>query len=260
MTGRMARMPCIFVAHGSPLLRDDAKWTGELRAWAEALPRPKYVVVLSAHWVTEGVTIGSSLLMPIQHDFTGLPKAYYDVTYAPNYPQDLEKRIKELLEPAGPVTVLSARGLDHGAYVPLVAMYPAADVPVLQMALPGQNVEALVSLGERLAPLRDEEVLLVATGFLTHNPKAVSYRKGEPPPDWAKQFDGWVADVLQKRDAKALARFRQAPGARMAHPTPEHLVPVGVALGASIGQDEPVTFPITGWAYGSMSKRSVQFG
>lgn len=253
-------MPCIFVAHGSPLLRDDAAWTAELRAWADAMPRPKSIVVMSAHWVTEGVSIGSSSLSPLQHDFTGLPRQYYDVKYAPNYPSELQKRLQELLEPAGPVTVLPARGIDHGAYVPLVAMYPAGDVPVLQMSVPGQNVAALVAFGQRLAVLRDEEVLLMTTGFLTHNQKAISYRRAEPPPDWARQFDAWAADVLQRRDAAALARFRQAPGAKMALPTAEHFIPVAVALGASLGRDEPVTFPVTGWAWGCMTKRSVQFG
>ena len=254
-------MPAIFVAHGSPLLRDDATWTGELRAWAEAMPKPRSILVLSAHWVTEKVSLGSSLLMPLNHDFTGLPKQYSDVKYSPSFAQDLQKRVHELLDPAGTVDEVAAHGLDHGVYVPLVAMYPAADVPVLQMSVPGLAIEPLVELGKRLAPLRDEGVLVMASGFLTHNPKAVSYRKGEAPPAWARDFDAWARDALEKRDVAALARFRQkAPGVKMALPTVEHFVPVAVALGASIERQEPVAFPITGWAYGCMSKRSVQFG
>ena len=254
-------MPAVFVAHGSPLLRDDAAWTGELRRWADAMPKPKAILVLSAHWVTEGVSLGSSVLMPLNHDFTGLPKPYYDVKYSPRFASDLQTRLHELLDPAGPVTDVAAHGLDHGVYVPLVAMYPDADVPVLQMSVPGLTIEPLVELGKRLAPLRDEGVLVMGSGFLTHNPRAISYRKGEPPPAWAREFDVWAMQVLEKRDVAALARFRQkAPGVKMALPTVEHFVPVAVALGASLGREEPVTFPITGWAYGCMSKRSVQFG
>lgn len=254
-------MPSVFVAHGSPLLRDDATWTAELRRWAEAMPKPRAVLVLSAHWVTEGVSLGSSLLMPLDHDFTGLPKAYYDVKYSPQHANELQTRVRELLNPAGPVTEVAAHALDHGVYVPLVAMYPDADVPVLQVSVPGLAIEPLVELGKRLAPLRDEGVLIMGSGFLTHNPKAVSYRKGEPPPAWAREFDTWAAQVLGQRDVAALARFRQkAPGVKMALPTVEHFVPVAVALGASVETEEPVSFPITGWAYGCMSKRSVQFG
>jgi len=142
----------------------------------------------------------------------------------------------------------------------MAAMYPAADIPVLEMSLPSLEVPALVDLGRKLAPLRDEGVLIVASGVLVHNDRSFSFRAGEPPPPWAKEFDAWVAQVLPARDATALAGFRKAPGARMAHPTVEHFVPLAVALGASLDRDEAVKFPITGFAYGSLSRRSVQFG
>ena len=251
------RMPCLFVSHGTPLLLDDRRWVGELRAWAEAIPRPTSVLVISAHWVEPKVMLGNIWNIPLQHDFKGFPKRYYEVTYGPPGARALNERMKTLLPD---VDHTPARGFDSATYVPMAAMYPAADIPVLEMSLPSLEVPALVELGRKLAPLRDEGVLVVASGVLVHNDRTFSFRAGEPPPPWAKDFDAWVAQVVAKRDAAALATFRKAPGARMALPTVEHFAPLAVALGASLGHDEPVTFPITGFAYGSLSRRSVQFG
>jgi 4,5-DOPA dioxygenase extradiol len=250
------RMPCLFVSHGTPLLLDDPRWVGELRAWAEALPRPRSVLVISSHWVESKLILGSTWNVPLLHDFKGFPKRYYEVTYAPPGARELNERVGKLLE----VDHTPSRGLDSATYVPMAAMYPAADIPVLEMSLPSLEVPALVELGRKLAPLRDEGVLIVASGALVHNDRTLSFRAGEPPPQWAKEFDAWIAQVLPGRDATALAAFRKAPGARMAHPTVEHFVPLAVALGASLDRDEPVKFPITGFAYGSLSRRSVQFG
>jgi 4,5-DOPA dioxygenase extradiol len=257
-----SRMPSIFLAHGSPLLLDDDVWVDELRRWADAMPRPKAVLVISAHWLDAPVTLGATRTVPLVYDFYGFPKRYYDLRYpAPGAP-DLARRVRELLSPVGPVADAPERGLDHGAYVPLVAMYPRADVPVLQMSIPTIDPEPLLQIGRRLAPLRHEGVLLVGSGFLTHNLRAISL-DGPPrdPPAWSSEFDAWSRDVLEKRDVDALVHYRErAPGVRMALPTHEHFVPVAVAMGASIDATEPVAFPITGFAYGSMTKRSVQFG
>jgi 4,5-DOPA dioxygenase extradiol len=179
---------------------------------------------------------------------------------APGAPE-LAGRVRELLEPSQPVFAEPTRGLDHGAYVPLVAMYPGADVPVLQMSIPTMKPDVLLELGRKLAPLRDEGVLIVGSGFLTHNLRAIDWSSSSPPPSWASEFDAWSAEVLARRDVDALAKYRDAaPGVREALPTHEHFVPVAVALGASLERSEPVTFPIGGWSYGSFSKRSVQFG
>src|SRR4030095_7255129 len=135
------------------------------------------------------------------------------------------------------------RGLDHGAYVPLVAMYPEADIPVLQMSIPTMDPATLMTLGRALAPLRDEGILIVGSGFLVHNLRAIDMSRTTPPP-WASEFDAWAAEAIAKRDVDALAKYRQtAPGVRMALPTHEHFVPVLVALGASLDRTERVTFP-----------------
>jgi 4,5-DOPA dioxygenase extradiol len=258
----MDRIPSIFLAHGSPLLLDDAVWVEELRHWALALPRPRAVLMISAHWLDAPVTLGATRTLPLVYDFYGFPKRYYDVKYAAPGAPELAARVHALLDPGGPVADDPGRGLDHGAYIPLLAMYPDASVPVLQMSIPTMDPAPLLELGRRLSPLRDEGVLIVGSGFLTHNLRAVSFSEPQaPPPSWSVEFDAWSGEMLQKRDVDALVHYRErAPGVRMALPTHEHFDPVAVALGASVDGSEAVSFPISGFTYGSMTKRSVQFG
>jgi 4,5-DOPA dioxygenase extradiol len=255
-----SRMPAIFLAHGSPFLLDDAEWVAQLGAWAKAMPRPTSVLMLSAHWEQRPVTLGATRTVPLVYDFYGFPEQYYRVTYqAPGAP-DLARRVRELLEPSQPIAE-SERGLDHGAYVPLVAMYPGADVPVLQASLPTLDPPALFELGRALAPLREEGVLIVGSGFLTHNLRAWDQSPRPVTPAWAAEFDAWAADVIERQDVDRLLAYRsQAPGVRQALPTHEHFVPSVVAMGTAADKAGPVSFPITGFYGGSMTKRSVQFG
>ncbi len=254
-------LPALFVAHGSPLLIDDATWVQELRQWAESIPRPSAILVISAHWVDRPITLSATDPVPVVHDFYGFPSRYYELAYpAPGAPA-LARRVRELLTPAGPVVQDPRRGLDHGAYVPLLAMYPSADVPVLQMSLPGMDPAELVQVGRRLAPLRSEGVLVVGSGFLTHNMRAIDFRSGASVPSWAAEFDAWAAAALARRDLDGLVAYRdKAPAVRMALPTHEHFAPVLMTLGTSVDLREETTFPIIGWTYGSFTKRSVQFG
>src|SRR2546427_3740559 len=130
------RMPVIFVAHGSPLLLDDTEWVEELKEWAQLMPRPKSILMLSAHWEQRPITLGATRTVPLVYDFYGFPAKYYEVRYPAEGAPDLARRVRELLGKTQPVADDEKRGLDHGAYVPLVAMYPEADVPVLQVSLP----------------------------------------------------------------------------------------------------------------------------
>lgn len=251
-------MPSIFLAHGSPLLLDDAAWVKELRAWGAALARPKSILTISAHWEKSPIAIGATTTVPLVYDFYGFPKKYYDVTYPSPGAPELAQRVRSLV---GTSVDDPKRGLDHGAYIPFVAMYPEADVPVLQISIPTMDPASLVELGRKLAPLRREGVLIVGSGFLTHNMRAIDFEGRSAPPSWASEFDAWSAEVLAKRDVDALVSYRaNAPGVRMALPTHEHFVPVLVSLGASVDASEAATFPITGFTYGSFTKRSVQFG
>ncbi len=253
-------MPAIFLAHGSPLLLDDDAWVRELGGWAAAMPRPTAVLMLSAHWEERPITLGATRRVPLVYDFYGFPAKYYDVRYpAPGAPE-LAARVEALLGGREPVA-RSDRGLDHGAYVPLLAMYPKADVPVLQVSLPSEDPATLFELGRALAPLRREGVLIVGSGFLTHNLRAMDMSPGAATPAWAVEFDAWAADVLARQDVDELLDYRRrAPGVRQALPTREHFVPVLAAAGAAAAVPGPVAFPITGYNFGSLTKRSVQFG
>ena len=253
------RMPVIFAAHGAPVLLDDDAWMEELSTWSAAMPRPKAVLMVSAHWDEKPVTLAATTTVPLVYDFYGFPERYYQTKYpAPGAP-DLAARVRELLRAqAIAVTDDPKRGLDHGAYVPLVAMYPRADVPVLQMSMPGLDAQQLFRLGRALSPLRDEGVLVFGSGFLTHNMR-YAFRPGVP--DWAREFDDWAAGALSRFDVDQLIDFQtRAPAAQMALPTWEHYAPLLVAAGA-VGDGKPeVSFPITGfWMDGAFTRRSVKF-
>lgn len=259
-TGTVRRMPVIFAAHGAPILLDDAQWMAELAAWSSALPKPRSILMVSAHWEARPTTLGATDPVPLLYDFFGFPEKYYQTRYpAPGAPE-LRARVHQLLDQGGiACTDEPKRGLDHGAYVPLVAMYEACDVPVLQMSIPGLVPGELVALGRALAPLRDEGVLIFGSGFLTHN-MHYAFRPGTP--EWAREFDQWVEDALSTMNVDALEDFQErAPAAHLALPTWEHYAPVLVAAGAAVEQAPQVTFPITGWwMQGAFTKRSVQFG
>ena len=252
-------MPVIFAAHGAPVLLDDKIWMGELAAWAKAMPKPKSVLMVSAHWEEPAATIGATQPVPLVYDFYGFPERYYQTKYpAPGAP-DLAVRIRALLGGQGlAVAEEATRGLDHGAYVPLVPMYPEADVPVLQLSMPTLNAKTLFALGQALAPLRNEGVLIFGSGFLTHN-KRYDFRPGIPA--WAKEFDAWAEQAIGRFDVDALQDFQaRAPAASTALPTWEHYAPLLVAAGAASEGPHSVSFPITGfWMDGAFTRRSVQF-
>jgi 4,5-DOPA dioxygenase extradiol len=259
-TSATPRTPVIFLAHGSPLLLEDQRWASELATWAASIGRPRAILMLSAHWVDAPITLGATSTVPLVYDFYGFPEHHYQVKYpAPGAPK-LAARLRELLRGTEPLRE-STRGLDHGAYVPLVCMYPQADVPVLQVSLPSLDARRVFELGRALAPLRDEGVLIVGSGFLTHNLGMADLRGRSPAPLWAKEFDDWAAGVLSRRDVDALLDYRaRAPAVDLALPTHEHFVPVLAALGASATHEGAPKFPVQGFAYGSMTRRSVQWG
>lgn len=256
----MTTLPSIFLAHGAPPLLDDPEWVEELHSWAAALPRPKSVLMLSAHWEQRPVTIGATRTVPLIYDFFGFPEHHYQQQYpAPGAPE-LARRVRELFGASHPVAEDAERGLDHGAYVPLVAMYPEADVPVLQVSLPSENPRELFALGRALRPLREEGVLIVGSGFITHNLRALDWHGEHEPPMWAVDFDRWTAEALVKRDVDALLDYEaKGPGVRIALPTREHFIPLLVSLGAADDRDA-IHFPIDGFWLGSLTRRSVQFG
>jgi len=252
------RMPAVYLGHGAPPLVDDPLWVAQLAAWAGALPRPRAILMVSAHWTEAPLTFAATAPgVPLIYDFYGFPERYYEATYPAPPAPELAERVRGLLEGVEPVQESPGRGLDHGAYVPLLVMYPEADVPVLQISMPSLDPERLLVLGARLRPLRDEGVLIVGSGFLTHGlPFLRDFRTDAPPPQWSSDFDRWAAEALERRHFRGLADFRSVPSARFAHPTTEHFVPLFVTLGAA-DEGAAMATPITGYFLG-LSKRSMQ--
>lgn len=253
------KMPVIFAAHGAPILLDDAVWMKQLADWAQALPKPRSVLVVSAHWEEQPTTLGAVRTVPLVYDFRGFPERYYQTQYRSPGAPELARAVRTALDSVGIAHRDDPdRGLDHGAYVPLVAMYPSADVPVLQISMPVLDERELFELGRALAPLREEGVLLFGSGFLTHNMR-YAFRPGIPA--WAREFDHWAKDALGRFDVDELMDFRsKAPAAEIALPTWEHYAPVLIAAGAASTSKPRVTFPIEGyWMDGAFTKRSVLF-
>ncbi|MER5782800.1 class III extradiol ring-cleavage dioxygenase [Streptomyces mobaraensis] len=253
------RMPALYLSHGAPPLADDALWPGQLAAWSAELPRPRAILMVSAHWEEAPLALGATRTVPLVYDFWGFPEHYYRVRYAAPGAPVLAERVRSTLRGAGlPVQDMPERGLDHGAYVPLVEMYPDADIPVLQMSMPSLDPVRLMEIGRRLAPLRDEGVLIVGSGFFTHNLAALRHQGGTPA--WSAEFDHWGREALEAQDVDALLDFTsKSPAARLAHPRTEHFAPLFVTLGAAEGQLGSQRSVIDGFWLG-LAKRSVQFG
>ena len=253
----LGRMPTLFLSHGAPPLADDPVWTKQLAGWSASLPRPGSILMVSAHWENAPLTIGATETVPLVYDFWGFPDHYYDVTYpAPGAPE-LAVDVVTLL---GAAHHDPQRGLDHGAYVPLVEMYPEADIPVLQVSMPSLDPTVLLEVGRRLAPLRGQGVLIIGSGFTTHNLRGLDPDADTraTAPSWSVEFDDWVDCVVASGDVDALLDFQaKAPAARLAHPRTEHFAPLFVALGASLDRFDPCPV-VDGFWYG-LSKRSFQF-
>ena len=255
------RMPALYLGHGSPTLVDDALWPVQLAQWSAELPRPKAILVVSAHWEQAPIIVGATEPVPLVYDFYGFPERYYQTVYPSPGAPGLAQRVAQLLSPYTQVFQDPTRGLDHGAYVPLTVMYPDADVPVLQMSMPSEDPRVLVEVGRRLAPLRDEGILIMGSGFMTHSFDAIRRARmgasGVPSP--LSEFDAWVAEAIQGKDLDTLLDYRTtAPGLSYAHPTVDHFVPLFIALGASLDTSAAVQTQIDGY-WMANSKRSLQF-
>ncbi|WP_313425548.1 dioxygenase family protein [Stenotrophomonas rhizophila] len=233
----MSRLPSLYISHGSPMTALHPGLVGErLAALAAQLPRPRAIVMASAHWLTHQPAVGAHAQPPTIHDFGGFPQALFDLQYpAPGDPA-LADEIAARLAAAGLPTALDRnRGLDHGAWVPLRFLYPQADIPVVPLAIqPLLGPAHQFALGRALAPLREQGVLVIGSGSITHNLHDWgNYQDGKEAP-YVRPFIGWVEQRLQDDDTAALLDYRaHAPHAAQAHPTDEHLQPLHVAMGAA---------------------------
>ena len=258
-----ARMPTLFLAHGSPMNAiEDTPYSRAWHALGKALPRPKAILAISAHWETHGVGVTAMERPRTIHDFGGFPRALFEVQYpAPGSPA-LAARVAELLAPTTPVIQdTQAWGLDHGSWSVLVHVYPGADIPVVQLSL---NVDlsaaAHYALARQLRPLRDEGVLIVGFGNIVHNLRTARRGDDAQAYPWAEQFDAAVARALEAGDHAAITDWHNlAPQASFSVPSDEHYLPLLYAAGAA-EPGEAVSFPTDGITWGSLSMRSVGFG
>jgi 4,5-DOPA dioxygenase extradiol len=229
--------PSLFISHGSPMLALEPGASGPaLARLAAELPKPTAIVIVSAHWESHELLVSSHAQPETWHDFGGFPRALFEVQYpAPGDPQ-LAAEVADLLTANNlPARLDPQRPFDHGVWVPLSLMYPQADIPVVQVSLPGRAGPALQTrVGRALASLRDQGILLIGSGSITHNLRELDWHAGpESVEPWARDFRDWVIEKLAADDEAALHDYRQqAPHAVRSHPSDEHLLPLYFARGA----------------------------
>jgi 4,5-DOPA dioxygenase extradiol len=263
-TSETTRQPVLYLSHGAPPLADDPVWTRQLGDWSTRFGKPANILMVSAHWEEAPLSLSATTGdVPLVYDFWGFPRKYYEVEYgAPGAPQ-LAASVEKLMHSSEtPVHRDETRGLDHGAYVPLVEMYPEADIPVLQMSMPTLDPRQLFELGRKLAPLREEGTLIVGSGFTTHNLRWFNPAAGPDgqPPKASEEFDNWAAEALERQDVDAILDFmHKAPAAHEAHPRTEHWAPLYVSLGAAYESGSLDNESIIDGFWFGLSKRSWQF-
>ena len=256
------RLPALFLGHGNPMnaLQTNA-WTRGWAALGATLPRPRAVLSISAHWYIEGTAVTATETPRTIHDFGGFPRELFAVRYPAPGDVALAARVQQLLAPL-PVSADHAWGLDHGTWSVLCHLFPQADVPVVQLSIDETQPPSFhYALGARLAPLREEGILLLGSGDVVHNLHAYAWgRHPQEPYDWALRFEARVREALTNGDHAPLIDYATlGRDALLAVPTPEHYLPLLYVLGASV-PGETVSFPVEGMDGGSVSMLAVQFG
>jgi len=255
-------LPAIFLGHGAPPLLDDPLWMGQLFGWSMDLPKPQGILVVSAHWESAPLALsGTHGATPLVYDFGGFDRRFFEMTYPTPDATGLANQVAAMMPDNAPLHEHRDRGLDHGAWVPLKVMYPNGDIPAVQLSLPTDDPWALVEIGRRLRPLREQGVLVIGSGFMTHGLPFLTrgdFEGTSGPPGWSVEFDEWAREALAGGDLETLAAYLdRAPGMPFAHPTVEHFLPLFVTMGMAARPDAPVNTVIEGFGFG-LSKRSFE--
>jgi len=258
----MISLPSLFLAHGAPdLPLNDHPAKRFLAGLAGQLPQPKSILIISAHWQAAVPTLTTAVRPEIIYDFSGFPQHLYSLQYPAVTDVGLIERTKTLLAGAGlQVSEDARRGYDHGTWVPLLLVYPNANIPVVQLSLQqGGSARQHFEIGQTLSPLRKEGVLIIGSGAAVHNLSTLA-PEGTPAPNWAKDFDQWLDNNIQARNLEHLLEFPNSPEeARQAHPTSEHLMPIFVAMGAGWSGGLASRLQHS-YSYGSLSMACFSFG
>lgn len=256
-------MPALFLGHGSPMnVLEENAFTDVWRKLGETLPRPKAIVAVSAHWYGPETAVTAMAQPRTIHDFGAFPQALFDTRYpAPGSPE-LAGQVAAALSPVD-VRLDQHWGFDHGSWGVLIKMYPEADIPVVQLSVDSRKPPAYhFALGRKLRALREQGIMIVASGNVVHNLREISWQGNTEPYTWARSFNQYVRDNLAWQgpaEAHPLVNFMQHEGAALSNPTPEHYLPLLYVLGAR-SKDEAVSVPVDGLVMGSVSMLSVQVG
>ncbi|WP_374643143.1 class III extradiol ring-cleavage dioxygenase [Tabrizicola sp.] len=253
-------LPSLFIAHGAPdLPYSDTPARAFTESLGASFPGLRAILVVSAHWEAARPTIGTAAAPETIHDFGGFDDRLFSLTYPARTDEVVIAEVSAALAAAGIAHDADPRrGYDHGVWIPLLLAFPKADVPVIQLSLRrGGSAAEHLALGRALAPLRDRGVLIVGSGATVHNLRAIA-REGTPAPGWARDFDDRVVAAVEAGDTAALLQFPMAmEGARTAHPTPEHFMPLFVAMGAGGGKGRALH---RSFSWGSIGMTSLAFG
>ncbi len=261
MNTPMPRMPALFVSHGSPMNALAANtFTATWQGLGKDLPRPQAILAISAHWYTRGTFLTGNAAPATIHDFGGFPKALSEVQYPAAGDPALAAQLAQQLVPFA-ASVRSDWGLDHGSWSVLLHMYPAADIPVVQLSIDAaQSPSFHYRLGAALGPLRDRGVLILGSGGIVHNLARADWRNALPPPPWAVEFDEFVRARVLAGDDTALVEYGTlGEAAQLSIPTPEHYLPLLYVLG-SRAPGEPASIPLTGFDLGTIGMTVVKLG
>lgn len=254
-------MPAAFLGHGSPMnALEENRYTTAWRAFGASLPRPRAILVVSAHWYINATAVTAMPRPKTIHDFYGFPKALFDIQYpAPGLPE-LADEVVELVKPAMVGKDVDSWGIDHGTWSVLVHAFPDADVPVVQLSINSLKPHDFhVELGAKLAPLRKTGVLILGSGNVVHNLRAIDWKSPDAGFDWTRRFDLHARQVMTERPGDA-ASLGEGPAFQMAHPSPDHFIPLLYIAGLAAADKERVDVLADGYAYGSLSMTCFTLG